>query len=199
MRGFGGAVAVQLFASALCGPAAAQDSDLALIAGQSFRSAQGGITLNVASGDANQQLNGAALNAGGGPAFFLGQQHGEMSAGRLSVDVAAVMILDQAFAGAQGMTLVNLASGDANLQANAVAIAVGVEAMALADVALSQTRSDPEPEPPAPDGDRPNRTAFIGEFAFREAAGIIQVNATAGSRNNSANSFTLTTPFGPAR
>lgn len=186
---------LSVIGAAICGGAAgAQDRNLALISGHTLKDARGGITVNLASGNANQQLNGAAF-ADGGSAFVVAQQHGEINSGALTIDVAAVMVLGDAFAGAQGLSLVNLASGDGNLQANAVAIAIGVEGLAIADVALSQTRSGPEPTPPPP-GDRPNRTAVIGDLAFRDAAGILQVNAVAGSRNSLANTFALTTPFG---
>jgi hypothetical protein len=157
-----------------------------------------GVTgVNAASGNNNQQANAGVISAGGTAVSQGGvTQSSANSSGSSGTDQAS--IADGAFANSSGMIAVNGVSGNDNQQANIAAIAFGTQAAAAADAQLTQTRASTEPTggtaaPAAPAG----RSAEIGDGAFANSQGLVQVSLIGGDRNSSANTFALSVA-GPA-
>lgn len=151
-----------------------------------------GVTnVNAASGNNNQQLNAGVIGQADA-AFSLGtaRQHNGSSSG--SSGDAAAAFAPRSFAGSSGWTAVNGVSGNDNQQANLAAFAIGIEAGAAADALLSQTRASHEPagRPQGAAGD-PDRSVAIGDGAFENSSGLVQVSLIGGDRNSSANTFAL--------
>lgn len=152
-------------------------------------SGAGGV--NAAAGSFNQQLNAGAIALGdiavAVPEVVQRTDQAPDSAGALAASIAP-----GSFAGSSGWLAVNGAAGSGNQQANIAAIAFGTTGAALADTALSQTRA---PHGPAGSSGKTeaaaNRSTAIGEGAFADSSGLVQVSLIGGDRNSSANTFAL--------
>ena len=152
----------------------------------------GAATVNSASGVNNQQVN-AGLIANGDTATtaaiiaqVMSEQGG--AAGRN----AHVSVAAGAFAGSHGWLAVNGAAGANNQQINLAIVAQGIEGLVVSDTMLAQTRASAIPkgeEGTAKDG--PERSVAIGNGAFANSSGIIQLSLIGGDRNTTANSFAL--------
>ncbi|MDQ2697006.1 MAG: hypothetical protein M3Z21_16840 [Pseudomonadota bacterium] len=155
----------------------------------------GAISINLAAGDGNAQVNltGIALNPEGVAAARVGIEQSTDLFLVTPVDVAIARIDAGAFADAAGLISLNQSSGAGNAQANAVAIAMGVEGEAVADIVLAETRVGVAAQPPQDEEEArpPAHSATMDEAAFANAAGIIQVNQSAGTANATGNSFGL--------
>lgn len=188
-----------LLSASLCGTASEYGSGIAapyvaqsIVAGDALHDADGVITLNLATGDANLQVNAVAiaLNLGSnvGIASVSGFQLGGERPNAVS-QATVVRIESRAFVNATGLILVNQASGQANVQANTVAIALGIDGEALTENLLAQAVA------PADRGSdlstRGSQKISVDETAFKGARGIVQLNQSAGSGNAMLNSFTL--------
>lgn len=159
--------------------------------------ATGVVAVNSASGNNNEQAN-AGIVAVGGIAVSRGSvtQSAANNSGPSGLDQAN--IADGAFANSSGMIAVNGVSGNDNQQANVAALAFGTQTAAAADALLTQTRASTEPTggtaaPTAPAG----RSATIGDGAFANSQGLVQVSLIGGDRNTSANTFAMSVA-GPA-
>ncbi len=97
-----------------------------------------------------------------------------------------------AFSGARGVIAVNQASGSGNSQANAVVLGIGSSLAIATDGQLASVSPRPGSAagPVTPSG----RSALIEPSAFQAAAGVVQVNQTAGLGNSTGNAFVLQTP-----
>jgi hypothetical protein len=147
--------------------------------------------VNVAAGNSNQQVNAALISAGDNALGFASvvQNTGDApdSNGRVFASVAP-----GAFAGSAGWLAINGAAGSGNQQANIAVIALGTTGAALGDTALSQARASHEPTGGPDEQDVANdRSVAIGDGAFANSSGLVQVSLIGGDRNSSANIFTL--------
>jgi len=96
-----------------------------------------------------------------------------------------------AFAGTNGLTSINITAGSQNQMANLALLAIG-NSGAMSDQLLEQSRAPIEPTGGNPEGALPaNDRIAIGETAFGEGSGLIQVNLIGGEGNTSANTFAL--------
>lgn len=159
----------------------------------------GGIVMvNAASGGQNQQAN-VGTAARGANAVSQIQLHQGLSQSGLSSPADTATIAASAFAGANGWIAVNGAAGNDNQLANVGAFTFAIESAGLSDIQLDQSSASTRPtsSPALPGAQSAERTAAIGDGAFRNASGLVQVNLIGGDRNASANSFAATV-LGPA-
>jgi hypothetical protein len=155
----------------------------------------GALAVNLAAGVDNVQSNQAAVLYGAGGAIVSGQQQTVRST-RTRIGTASVQIDGNAFSNTVGVVAVNQAAGANNLQRNAVAVGgLSVGAEAVTDTVLSVTAAR-NGGPRVHAGAGQTFEASISGDAFKGAAGIVQVNQTAGAGNATANSFVLRPPAG---
>lgn len=151
----------------------------------------GAATVNVVAGNNNQQLN-VGLIAQGKAALSTGGaiQHSETLSGPSGP--GRISIADGAFASSSGWLAINGATGNDNQQANMAAFAFGIEAGAAADALLRQTRASTKPAGgTTAQAVEPERAVVIGEGAFENSSGLVQISLVGGDRNTSANTFAL--------
>lgn len=155
--------------------------------------ASGAMAVNQAAGDMNQQANAAAVayNPQGAASAQTGMLQGSRNIRGSLPDVAATCIEGRAFANTSGVLAVNQASGFANSQANSTAIAMGIKGEVIADSVLAETFPDAAGLVKAGRDQASIREVSVSETAFQNAHGVVQLNQTAGSGNNSANNFAL--------
>lgn len=155
--------------------------------------ASGAMAVNQAAGDMNQQVNAAAVayNPQGVASVQTGILQGSRNIRGSLPDVAATRIDGRAFANTSGVLTVNQASGFANSQANSTAIAMGIRGEVIADSVLAETFPNAAGLVKAGRDQTSIRDVSVSETAFQNAHGVVQLNQTAGSGNNSANNFAL--------
>lgn len=149
----------------------------------------GRLAVNLASGNGNQQINGAVIAIGD---VAIGSAAADQT--MLSADprdrATRIVIEGDAFARTSGMAGINIAAGNQNQMANLAAVAIGNHE-ALSDQLLSQSRASIEPNgSTGGTGDR-NDSIQISDNAFRDSSGLIQVNLIGGERNSSSNIFVM--------
>ncbi len=161
---------------------------------QALTATQGVMALNLAAGDANLQMNAAAIAI---------NIKGDISLARVSgfqvnntnrvtpADVSIIRINDGAFANATGLLSINQASGQGNLQANSIAIALGIEGGVISENTLAQIVTTSDPQSNAATSRGYTRKISVADDAFAGTRGIVQLNQSAGSRNATVNSFAL--------
>jgi hypothetical protein len=163
---------------------------VSVVDGEVASHTRGRIAVNQAAGDANQQVNAAAIAISAqaaSAAVDVGQKiHG--FSGNVP-DVAVARIGQNAFAGASGLIAVNQTSGVANAQSNSVAVAMGINGE-VGDKALSATLPDAAGLVRA-GASSGLRIVGVEDTAFRNARGVVQLNQTAGAGNSSSNNFAL--------
>jgi hypothetical protein len=147
--------------------------------------------VNVAAGSTNQQANAALISAGEIATGLAGvsQNMGDAadSVGRLSATVAP-----DSFANSSGWLAINGVAGSGNQQANLAIIALGTTGAAMSDTALSQARASHEPTGgPETGAVASDRHVAVGDGAFANSSGLVQVNLIGGDRNSSANVLAL--------
>jgi hypothetical protein len=154
----------------------------------------GGLTVNETAGLDNVQANQLTITEGGALGNLnLNAQH---ASGAAVVTTARASIGAQAFSHASGAVMVNQSAGAGNIQSNSAQLgtaAIGVEA--VSDAVLSAAAAT-NGGPGRPAGVQGIREASIGNAAFANATGLVQVNQTAGAGNVTANSFVLRPPAG---
>lgn len=166
-------------------------TDLSVIGGNVLEYGRGAIAVNQAAGDDNQQANVAAIaiNPHGLAVAHTGVTQSMTNIRGTLPDQAEARIDGNAFAHALGAIAVNQASGFANRQANSLAIAMGIRGEVIADSVLAETLPDAAGLVVGPS--KGVLSVSVSETAFKYARGVIQLNQTAGSGNNSANNFAL--------
>lgn len=173
-------------------PALAQEIFAAASIGDSsLKDVTGAALVNQSAGEGNIQFNGAIISFNATDAARTKASVVQLSGayGDESVLVAIARIGDEAFAGARGSVLVTQAAGISNLQVNLFAAAFGLNGEIALEAELSQTHaSRPLPEDYQAEG---GRFVQVSSGAFRDAAGIIQVNQVAGRENATFNRFAL--------
>lgn len=167
--------------------------DQSVIGGNVMTGASGAMAVNQAAGDMNQQANAAAIayNPQGTATAQTGILQGSLNL-RGSLPTLAVTRIDgSAFANTSGVLMVNQASGFANSQANSTAIAMGIKGEVIADTVLAEASPNAAGLVNAGKNQVSIRNVSVSEAAFKNTAGVVQLNQTAGSGNNSANNFAL--------
>lgn len=166
------------------------DDDSVNLAGDGI---DGVATVNLAAGTVNQQANVGIIAMGGiGSAVGVVDQ-ALTTPGAEYTAHGSVEIADGAFAHSNGWIAANLAAGSANQQANINLMATGIDGkVASADV-LGQIRGPVAPttesEDPSPSSEASVR---IGDRAFENSSGLVQLSMIAGDRNSTANVFAMT-------
>lgn len=164
--------------------------DEVVVPGGSAAGSSGRVAVNIAAGDTNQQL-GSAVIAIGDIAAITETAHQRMTAGAPDDHATSITVEDGAFSGLNGLTSINITAGTQNQMANLAALAIG-NSGAMSDQLLEQSRAPIEPNGGTPDGSLPaNDQIAIGDTAFGDGNGLIQVNLIGGEGNSSANTFAL--------
>lgn len=183
----------------LSGSARAQVSGIATaplawqseIGAAALAGSSGGIAVNSAAGTSNAQANMAAIAIGSGFAAVGLENRQEIATGTDFPRDAAAVIGTDAFRGARGIIAVNQSSGSANAQVNLAGIAVGP----FSEVSLDQlggiSAASVDSDPGINRDSQVTRRAVVSDSAFVGAAGLVQLNQTAGMRNVTANVFAL--------
>ncbi len=172
--------------------------DIVVITGDVGQSSTGRIAVNAASGALNQQVNAALVAlgdtaAGVGTVSQIGVKNGDAQRS------AFAAIEGDAFAGASGMTSVNVAAGSGNQEINLAVMAIGIEGSGLSEAMLGQTRASTEPNRGTGKAEPADHAVELSPGAFQGSSGLAQVNLIGGADNSSANSFALsvTAPANP--
>ena len=167
-----------------------QTTDEVIVSAEAAAGSSGRIAVNIAAGDNNQQLNGATV-AIGDITLVTQTVHQRLIGSDQADHTTSIVVEDGAFAGTNGLTSINITAGSQNQMANLAALAIG-NSGAMSDQLLEQSRAPTEPKGGVPDGSLPsNDRVAIGDTAFGEGSGLIQVNLIGGEGNSSANTFAL--------
>jgi hypothetical protein len=171
---------------------AAQGVDQVNIPTKSVADTSGRIAVNVAAGDNNQQVGDVTIAIG--DISVVTQSVSQHLDSRVSGDRATgIVVADGAFAGTSGLTSINITAGSQNQMANLALLAIG-NSGAMSDQLLEQSRAPIKPNGGTLDGSlsSSNDQIAIGDSAFGNGSGLIQVNLIGGEGNTSANTFALT-------
>ena len=181
-------------------PALAQDAapvaDIVLVEDGEGSGNSGRLAVNLAAGTVNQQLNDAAVAVG--TVAMVGQHDIQTIRGsdHPSDTATRLVIGEDAFSDNHGLVSVNVTAGTANQSANLARLAIGTSG-ALSDSSLEQSRALTEPNgAPVGKAGESNDAVDIGDGAFGESSGLLQVNLIGGERNSSANTFSLNVSAG---
>jgi hypothetical protein len=163
-----------------------------VIDGAALSNVHGRITVNMAAGDSNRQINTAALaiNQDGGLATAISTSHQVIESTIATPTILSTALIDNnAFANSVGAISINQTSGALNSQANGLAFALGSGVESVSASELSETNSGRG----LTDFNLTTgiKTAKIANTAFVESRGLIQINQSAGSKNKTANNFTF--------
>ena len=175
-------------------PKAGAASDISLdsvtISGQG--SVTGAGTFNAASGANNQQANVGIIASGQTALGFGSITQITESAADSGGQAARVALGPNAFAGSTGWIAVNGGAGANNQQANMAIMALGSESLVVSDLTLERTRSSREPMGEnGATAETPSRFVALGDGAFKDSSGIVQLSLVGGDRNTTANTFAL--------
>lgn len=164
-----------------------------LITSHALGNVRGAISINIAAGNSNAQLNARALaiapHGKSTTRINALQFVQENSVG--GILNATARIKDHAFSNAIGLISINQTSGTGNIQENNMAINFGISGVTLNENALAKASATPDSFDESvitPQGDR---AVSISDTAFKQARGVVQVNQVAGTGNISANRFAL--------
>lgn len=172
-----------------------QPSDEVTVGADTLNGASGRIAVNIAAGNGNQQLASAQLAIGGFPASRGVAQQAILTPDRADHSTS-VAIADGAFANVSGLFSLNVSAGVQNQSANLAQLSLGASG-ALSDQMLAQTRATTSPNGgTAYAASSPNDAVELGDTAFADNRGLIQVNLVGGERNSSANTFQLSVSAG---
>ena len=176
--------------AALAAQDAPQSTDEIMVPANTAAASSGRIAVNIAAGDNNQQLGDAAIAIG--DIALVTETAIQRLVGPAPTDhITKITIEDGAFAGTNGLTSINITAGSQNQMANLAALAIGNNGV-MSDQLLEQTRAPIEPKGGSPEGALPsNDRIAIGDTAFGNGNGLIQVNLIGGEGNSSANTFAL--------
>jgi hypothetical protein len=168
----------------------AQIVDEVVVAANSAAGSSGRIAVNIAAGDSNQQVGDAIIAIGDISAVT--EVVSQRMSGLAPVDhETTITLADGAFAGTNGLTSINITAGSQNQMANLAALAIG-NSGAMSDQLLEQSRAPIEPKGGSPEEAlQANDQIAIGDMAFGDGSGLIQVNLIGGEGNSSANTFAL--------
>ena len=167
-----------------------QSTSEVVVPANTAAASSGRIAVNIAAGDNNQQL-GDAVIAIGDIALVTETVAQRLSGPSPTDHITNITVEDGAFAGTNGLTSINITAGSQNQMANLAVLAIG-NSGAMSDQLLEQTRAPIEPKGGIPEGALPsNDRIAVGDTAFGNGNGLIQVNLIGGEGNSSANTFAL--------
>ena len=189
------ATARPAYGQALQSPGIDAQSNQATISAGSGSKANGVLSMNIASGDNNQQIGAVVVASGGSSQAEAGVSQRLLSSSRSTLPASAA-IGDDAFAGARGLISINVAAGNDNQEANVAVLGAGFDGPAASDALLAQTRASTDSDQSKKVPARGSDAAAIAPSAFGNSQGLLQVNLIAGERNSSANIFALTMSAG---
>lgn len=155
----------------------------------------GALAVNLVAGSGNQQAN-VGLIASGGVGLADGTVVQALSIGAIGHSASTeVRVADGAFSGSTGWLATNIGAGLGNQQANVATIGIGFTGEVATAAILNQSRASTivADRGERPNGLEPYRTQ-IGDGAFADSSGVVQVNLAAGDGNTSANIFALSIP-----
>lgn len=160
-----------------------------------IKDSSGRISINLAAGTGNQQIAAAAV-AVGKIAAIEGVARQSILTSSESDEATAISIPAGAFTGNSGLLSINISAGSLNQSANLAQLAVGNIA-AMSDQLLEQSRASTEPSGgTGAAATSPNDAIALGESAFGDNRGLVQINLIGGERNSSANIFQLSMSTG---
>lgn len=164
-----------------------------VISGNVMANASGILAINMVAGDKNQQVNVAVIgyDAQGVAAAQTGILQSLTNNRGPIQDIATTRIEGNAFSNASGMLSINQISGFANIQTNNATISLGIQGEQITDSVLAMTVPNTAGPQTAGENLESRRDVSISETAFQNASGVVQLNQTAGSHNDSANNFKL--------
>ncbi len=160
---------------------------------QSGQNHQGVLMINQAAGDAQQQANARAIAIGSGVnAQATATTNVKQNTDHLPVNpagiVASASIGGRTFANSNGVVGINQGAGSGNQQINAMRITSGL-AQGLDDSALAQQSVRPSSISGAAEPLSAERIVSVGDSAFSNSRGVVQLNQSAGVGNRSINSL----------
>ena len=170
------------------------------IEGSALSGANGAISVNMASGDVNQQANLHVLAVGKAAAAQADIRQRRSLDAHDAPHSASATIGGSALAGAGGIASINQASGSGNAEQNAVTLALaeqGIRETPDSQLLSSVSASAGQRPTPGPAGRTANRSAAVEATALRGFEGVLQLNQIAGSANETGNVMTLSLPVGP--
>ncbi|MCL1035809.1 hypothetical protein L2750_01375 [Shewanella submarina] len=157
--------------------------DVSVIGNQAFQGANGKASVNMASGNFNQQDNSHAI----GQMAHTAQLNQLAGNDLLGGDGDAMTAIESmAFAGFVGLLSVNQVSGDQNIQLNAGAISAMPASLEDGDLTLVSALS-----PGIDSGVLSNNQTHIAPDSLNQAQGVIQLNQISGDSNVAVNQFSL--------
>lgn len=163
-----------------------------VLSGNALNNVRGIINVNMAAGDGNLQSNSGVIALGDHAAASNRIiQSANLNDG-FSPDKTSVSIQGRAFHNAAGWISVNQTAGQSNVQSNTMSVVLGIGSSSLSDAGLGQVLSGKQELNGTPDShDATQRKLEIESTAFSGARGLIQVNQSAGTGNNTHNRFSL--------
>lgn len=174
--------------------ATAEVQDEVTIPGAGTAGASGRLAVNAAAGSSNQQIN-AAVASIGDISWGIAGVHQRMAGPDGGDRSTRIVVEGNAFAQSSGLVGINAAAGTQNQLANVAVLSIG-RIGAISDELLEQSRASTEPNgSTGGTGDR-NDAVAVGNDAFRDSSGLVQVNLIGGERNSSANTFVLNVSAG---
>ncbi|MCK9813720.1 adhesin [Pseudomonas chlororaphis] len=150
----------------------------------------GGLNLNQAAGDQQQQTNVRAIAIGTeAKAVTRVTQKLDTPADR-SVNASST-IGGNSFSNGNGVLGVNQSSGANNQMVNAMRISISAKPQSIDDSVLSQQNVTLVPSSGATDAQQGSRQVVTSDQAFTGSRGVIQVNQSAGVGNRMANTLSI--------
>ncbi len=193
-----------LLLPAMITPLAAQEAedapetaaqDFAEIASDTLSGNSGRVAINIAAGDANQQV-GTAIIALGDTAITAQSAEQIMDAAQSADRATSITIGAGALSNNSGLVSLNLTAGTQNQSANLAALTIGYSGV-VSDQMLAQSSAPSDPaSSPAQAPPTSNDRIAIDDAAFAGNNGLVQMNVVGGERNSSANTFALNVSAG---
>lgn len=168
-----------------------------IIDGHVLSGSRGRNAVNMAAGDANAQINAAAiaLSPNGVANVDLNTKQNLHQNSRPVPGISESGIAGNAFTNSIGALSINQTSGTGNAQINGMAIGIGQDVNVMSESMLSNMSTGAglaaHHEP-----DEGTRSATISDSAFTGSRGLVQVNQSAGSGNRTANNFVIQLELG---
>lgn len=176
-----------------------------IIDGHVLSGSRGRNAVNMAAGDANAQINAAAiaLSPNGVANVDLNTKQNLHQNSRPVPGISESGIAGNAFTNSIGALSINQTSGTGNAQTsgtgnaqiNGMAIGIGQDVNVMSESMLSNMSTGAglaaHHEP-----DEGTRSATISDSAFTGSRGLVQVNQSAGSGNRTANNFVIQLELG---
>ena len=172
--------------------------DASTLGGSTLQSANGMSAVNMAAGNANQQANLRVIVSGPATGALIAASQHRRGTGTPLPLYASALISGQAYVDGRGVASINQASGNGNLELNAVAMATTPQGIREAtDNSLSIVSASAATQPStSPNHVSPSlggtRAVSVDGSAMSGFQGALQLNQIAGSDNAISNALLLT-------